>query len=162
MSILIREATESDKPVLHQNFMNVVKAGEAFMHDESTSYEEWELFWFGKGVTTYSAVEEGTIIGSYILKPNHPGVGSHIVNGGYMVAANQQGKGIGALLGNHSLSEAKRLGFTAIQFNAVVATNASAVKLWEKLGFKIVGTNPKAFRHKIQGLVDTYTMYREL
>ncbi len=162
MSITVRKASSSDKTELYSMFMEVVKAGEAFMHNESTSYDEWELFWFGKGVTTYVATDGGTLVGSYILKPNNPGVGKHVANGGYMVADNQKGKGIGVLLGKHSLSEAKQLSYTAIQFNAVVADNTPAVKLWEKLGFKIIGTNPKAFNHQTKGLLDTYSMYREL
>ncbi|MBL4594464.1 MAG: GNAT family N-acetyltransferase [Flavobacteriales bacterium] len=162
MSIVVRKASQSDKTTLYSLFMEVIKAGEAFMHDEFTTYKEWELFWFGKGVATYVAVEEGVLVGSYILKPNNPGVGKHVANGGYMVESNQKGKGIGVLLGEHSLGEAKQLGYTAIQFNAVVAVNLPAVKLWKKLGFKIAGTNPKAFRHKTKGLVDTYSMYREL
>ncbi|NQX97703.1 MAG: GNAT family N-acetyltransferase [Flavobacteriales bacterium] len=162
MSIIVRKANQSDKTTLYKMFIAVAKAGEAFMYDKSTTYKEWELFWFGKKVATYVAIDKNSVIGSYILKSNNPGAGKHVANGGYLVDNNQKGKGIGILLGEHSLKEAKQMGYTAIQFNVVVVTNIPAVKLWEKLGFKITGTNLKAFHHKTKGLVDTFVMHKEL
>ena len=73
-----------------------------------------------------------------------------------------QGQGLGRILVDHSLAQAEREGFLAMQFNYVVSTNAPAVKLYEKLGFDIVGTIPRAFRHRQLGLVDAYVMYRRL
>lgn len=161
-TIQIIAATKEQKPKLFKLFMDVVKDGEAFMHNESTTFEEWNQFWFGNGVSTFVAIKNGTIVGSYILKPNQPGVGSHVANGGYMVNINHRGKRIGELLGKHSIEEAKQNGYVAIQFNAVVSANKAAIDLWKKLGFEIVGTNPKAFKSKTYGIVDTYTMYRGL
>ncbi len=79
-----------------------------------------------------------------------------------MVDPNSQGRRIGETLGRHRLREAKRAGFLAIQYNFVVSTNTAAVRLWRKLGFVIVGTLPKAFRHEELGLVDVYVMHRLL
>jgi ribosomal protein S18 acetylase RimI-like enzyme len=79
-----------------------------------------------------------------------------------MVNPSHQGLGVGKLLCEHSIHFAKDKGFLAIQFNIVVSTNESAVKLWQKFGFEIIGTTPKAFRHKTLGLVDTYIMYKDL
>jgi ribosomal protein S18 acetylase RimI-like enzyme len=79
-----------------------------------------------------------------------------------MVAPDAQGQGIGRVMGEHCLSEARRLGFRAMQFNFVVSTNASAINLWQQLGFKIVGTLPGAFRHPEAGYVDVYVMFRPL
>lgn len=107
-------------------------------------------------------MEGEEIVGSYKLKPNQPYLGNHVVNGGYIISEKHRGKQLGITLGQHSLEEARKMGYQAIQFNAAVSTNIKAVNLWEKLGFRIVGTNPKAFRHKTEGYVDTYTMYREL
>ena len=102
------------------------------------------------------------IFGTYIIKPNQIDLGSHIANCSYMVHPNAQGKGIGKLLCEHSITNAKQLGYQAIQFNLVISTNLGAIKLWEKYGFEIIGTIPKAFRHLKLGLVDAYIMYKEL
>lgn len=161
-SFEITKAVELDKPALFAMFMEVVRNGEAFMHDDATTYEEWELFWFGDDAATYVVKFEDICIASYKLKPNQPGRGRHIANGGYMVHTAYKGKGIGKLIGQHSIQQAKMLGYEGLQFNAVVSTNLGAVKLWESLGFRIVGTNPNAFNHKLLGKVDTYTMFLDL
>jgi GNAT superfamily N-acetyltransferase len=85
-----------------------------------------------------------------------------VANAAYMVSPDARGKGVGRLLGEHSISEARRLGFRAMQFNAVVSTNEPAVKLWKNIGFRIVATLPGAFRHSQRGFVDLYVMFREL
>jgi L-amino acid N-acyltransferase YncA len=85
-----------------------------------------------------------------------------VANAGYMVAAGAQGRGIGRLLGRHSIAEARRLGFRAMQFNMVIATNAPAVRLWQELGFVVVGRSPRAFVHPVQGEVDALIMHRFL
>jgi ribosomal protein S18 acetylase RimI-like enzyme len=109
---------------------------------------------------TYVAVENKIILGTYYIKPNQPGQGAHVCNAGYMVGAQARGKGIGRELCVHSLREAVNLGFKAMQYNLVAATNVYAVKLWKDLGFEIIGTLPKAFNHKARGLVDAYVMYQ--
>jgi ribosomal protein S18 acetylase RimI-like enzyme len=93
---------------------------------------------------------------------NRTGLGDHVANASFMVAPEAHGRGIGRLLGEHCLDEARRRGFAAMQFNFVVSTNAAAVALWKKLGFAIVGTLPRAFRHARLGLVDAYVMHRDL
>jgi ribosomal protein S18 acetylase RimI-like enzyme len=98
----------------------------------------------------------------YKLGPNQVGRGAHVANASYMVSPAAQGVGVGRLLGEHSLAEARRQGYLAMQFNYVVSTNTAAVKLWKKLGFSIVGTLPKAFRHTRLGYVDAYVMYQLL
>jgi ribosomal protein S18 acetylase RimI-like enzyme len=79
-----------------------------------------------------------------------------------MVSPGARGLGVGRGMGEHSLSEARRLGFRAMQFNYVVSTNEPAIRLWQQLGFKIVGTLPGAFRHLEKGYVDAYIMFRTL
>jgi len=101
-------------------------------------------------------------VGTYLLKPNQPGQGSHVANCGYMVARAASGRGIGEAMCRHSLEEARRLGFRAMQFNFVVSTNTRAVALWKKCGFSVVGTVPQAFRHPTLGLVDAHVMHRLL
>ena len=102
------------------------------------------------------------VVGTYILRANQPGSGSHVANAAFMVAPTARGQGIGHAMGEHCLSEARRLGFRAMQFNFVVSTNKGAIRLWKQLGFKIVGTLPGAFRHPQKGYVDVYVMFRSL
>jgi L-amino acid N-acyltransferase YncA len=111
---------------------------------------------------TYVAEENGTILGAYIIKPNHPGLASHVANASYIVSTDARGKGVGKLMGEHSIQQAKQSGYLAMQFNIVVSTNQPAVTLWQKLGFTIIGTTPKGFKHRQLGFVDTYIMYRSL
>ena len=108
------------------------------------------------------AVEGETIVGTYIIKENQIGLGSHVANGFYVIHPDHHGRGIGKMLGLHSLEYARSSGFKAMQFNIVVATNSPAVALWKKLGFRIVGTIPRAFRHSTLGFVDAHIMYQNL
>ncbi|MBX3399773.1 MAG: GNAT family N-acetyltransferase [Gemmataceae bacterium] len=105
---------------------------------------------------------DGQILGAYVVKPNQPGLGAHVANAAYTVAPTARRLGIGRALGEHSLREAKRRGYRAMQFNAVVATNEPAVRLWTGLGFQIVGTLPGAFHHRRLGFVDLLVMFRSL
>jgi L-amino acid N-acyltransferase YncA len=110
---------------------------------------------------TYVAEDEGQIIGTYYLKANQVGLGSHVCNAGYMVAHEAQGRGLGKAMCLDSQERAKSFGFKAMQFNLVVSTNP-AVQLWEKLGFEKVGQLTKAFHHQTLGYVDAFVMYKWL
>jgi len=136
--------------------------GNTYGLDPGMSREEALAYWFGAGTHTYIAEKDGGIVGTYILRPNQLGPGSHVANAAFMVSSAAQGLGVGRKMGEHCLSEARRLGFRAMQFNFVVSTNTSAIHLWEQLGFKIVGTLPGGFRHPNAGYVDVYVMFRSL
>lgn len=155
-------ATEQDWPKLWPLIQTVFQSGESYPYAPETSEEEAFYVFMKSPTETYVALEKDQLLGAYYLKPNQPGLGSHVCNAGYMVAKAARGKGVGQKLGAHSLDAAKKLGFTAMQFNFVVSTNTSAVRLWQKMGFEIVGTVPKGFQHHAHGLVDAYLMYREL
>jgi GNAT superfamily N-acetyltransferase len=119
-------------------------------------------YWFRADTHTYVADAGGKIVGTYILKPNQCGPGSHVANAAFMVALSARGQGVGRSMAEHALQEAHRLGFSAMQFNFVVSTNESAIHLWQQLGFKTVGTLPGAFRHPEKGYIDVYVMFRSL
>jgi ribosomal protein S18 acetylase RimI-like enzyme len=102
------------------------------------------------------------VVGTYILKPNQTGLGSHVSNAAFMVSPSARGLGLGRVMGEHCLDEARRLGYRAMRFNFVVSTNEAAVRQWERLGFTIVGTLPGAFRHRTRGFVDDYVMFQAL
>jgi L-amino acid N-acyltransferase YncA len=159
---MIREANLDDYDAIWEIFEQVVKDGDTFVFDPETPKEDLAKYWLSPGLNTYVFENEGKIIGTYVIKANQIGLGSHIANGSYMVHQEGRGKGVGKRLCAHSLSEAERLGFKAMQFNIVVSTNTAAVSLWEKMGFAIIGTVPEAFRHLKLGLVDGHVMYRKL
>jgi L-amino acid N-acyltransferase YncA len=160
--VTIREATDRDRDAIWEIFRATVAPGDSFVYDPKTPREEAMAYWFAKGTRTYVAEENGKIVGSYILRDNRPGLGNHVSNAGFMVDPAARRSGIGHAMGEHALSEARRLGYRAMQFNFVISTNESAVRLWQQLGFKIVGTLPGAFRHARKGLVDAYVMFRSL
>jgi L-amino acid N-acyltransferase YncA len=160
--INIRLATDSDRDAIWDIFHEVVATGDTYVFDPNTSREEALAYWFRDDTHTYVAEQNGKVVGSYVLRPNRPGLGAHVSNASFIVAKSARGLGVGRGMGEHCLSEARRLGFRAMQFNFVVSTNESAVHLWQQLGFKIVGTLPGAFRHSQKGYVDVYVMFRSL
>ena len=97
---------------------------------------------------TYVATVDDEVAGVYIVHPNKTGRGSHVGHCAYMVDRKFRGHGLGRKLCEHSLVTAKQLGFVSVQFNLVVSSNIAAVKSWQKCGFDIVGTLPRAYRHK--------------
>jgi len=180
----IRLATDSDRDAIWNIFHEVVATGDTYVFDPNTSREEALAYWFREDTHTYVAeqdfvgdavsvpgkltasptgqLQDRHVVGSYVLRPNRPGLGAHVSNASFIVARSARGLGVGRAMGEHCLSEARRLGFRAMQFNFVVSTNESAVHLWQQLGFKIVGTLPGAFRHSPKGYVDVYVMFRSL
>jgi L-amino acid N-acyltransferase YncA len=158
----IRLAREADRDAIWEIFHEVVAAGDTYAIDPDMSREEALAYWSGADTQTYVAESTDRVVGTYILRPNQSGAGSHVANAGFMVAPETRGQGIGRTMGEHCLNEARRLGFRAMQFNFVVSTNESAIHLWQELGFKIVGTLPGAFRHPKKGYVDVYVMFRSL
>ena len=162
-SMKIRPATDADRNGIWNIFHEVVATGDTYALDRNISREDALAYWFAPGTHTYVAEQPAIgIAGTYILRPNQSGGGSHVANAGFMVSASARGQGIGRAMAEHCLSEARRLGFRAMQFNYVISTNTAAIHLWQDLGFEIVGTLPSAFHHPDKGYVDVYIMYRSL
>lgn len=162
MTMIIRPAVDADFAAMWTIFQEVVRPGSTYVFAADTSVEDARAYWFGPGITSFVAEDEGRIVAMYKLVSNHRDRGSHVANASFMVSAACSGKGLGRQLGLHSLQQAKKAGYLAMQFNFVVSTNEAAVALWKKLGFAIVGTLPSAFRHQDLGLVDAYVMSRSL
>ncbi|HSS51445.1 MAG TPA: GNAT family N-acetyltransferase [Thermoanaerobaculia bacterium] len=158
----IRRAVEADFEALWTIFRAVIATGSTYVFAPGTRREDAFAYWFGPGIASYVAEDEGRVIGMYKIVANQRDLGSHVANASYMVDPGYAGRGAGKAMGLHSLREARRAGFLAMQFNLVVSTNEAAVALWKKIGFSIVGTLPKAFRHQGLGYVDAYVMYRFL
>ena len=158
----IRAVTEADRDAVWNIFYETIAPGDTYAFDPKMSREEALAYWFRADTHTYVAEKDSSVVGTYILRPNQLGPGSHVANAAFMVASDAQGSGVGRRMAEHCLGQARRMGFRAMQFNFVVSTNAPAIHLWEQLGFKIVGTLPGAFHHPEKGYVDVYLMYRSL
>lgn len=158
----IRGATDDDFDGIWKIFREVVRRGDTYPFSPETTRDEAYEIWVAAPTATYVAVSDDRVVGTYYIKPNQACLGAHVCNAGYMVAPDVRGRGVGRAMCQHSLSEARRLGFTAMQYNFVVATNEGAVGLWLDLGFEIIGTIPDAFKHARLGLVPAHIMYRPL
>jgi len=158
----IRPVTAADAAAIWRIFQAVVAPGDTYTFTTDTTERDAVAYFLGPGIISFVAEEDNRVIGMYKLIPNHIGRGSHVSNASFMVDPSAQGKGAGRALGEHCLDEARRQGYTAMQFNFVVSTNTAGVSLWKKLGFEIVGTLPKAFRHSTLGDVDAFVMHRFL
>ena len=162
MEVSIRPARNSDHDAIWEILREVIAAGDTYPLDQNISREDALAYWFQRDAHVHIGENDNKTVGSYTLHPNQSGGGGHVANAAFIVAESGRGQGIGRAMGEHCLNEALRLGFRAMQFNFVVSTNQSAVKLWQDLGMKIVGTLPGAFRHPTRGDVDVYVMYRSL
>ncbi len=146
-------------------FSAVVQGGDTYDYPADTTETQAKGYWIAQPpqqVFVALDATSGTVVGTYFMKPNRVGNGSHVANAGFMVCPNARGLGVGRAMGQHAMETAKAQGFVAMQFNLVVSVNTPAVRLWQSLGFKVVATLPKAFKHRQQGLVDAYIMYQLL
>lgn len=158
----IREATPDDFNAVWPIFSAIVSAGDTYAYATDTTREEAFALWFEQPRQTYVAEDAGSILGTYYLKTNQQGPGNHVCNCGYMVAADARGRGLATSMCKHSQQMAVAMGYKAMQFNSVAATNTAAVRLWNKLGFATVGRLPGAFRHPSGEYVDALVMYKWL
>lgn len=158
----IREATEKDFETIWPIFYEIVSAGETYAYPRDTTYDEALNYWFKIPRKTYVVEDNKTILATYYIKTNQYGPGKHVCNCGYMVSSKARGKGLATAMCEHSQAIALELGYKAMQFNFVASSNEGAVRLWNKLGFNIVGHLPKAFLHPTKGYIDALVMYKWL
>lgn len=158
----IVSAEEWHRDPIWEIFREVVAEGDTYAYPPGISKEEGLSAWFHHDVRTFVAMEDGQIFGTYILKANQPGLGGHVATASFMVSASSRGQGIGSQLCIHAMKVAKASGFLAMQFNLVVSTNDTAVNLWKRHGFHVVGRVPGGFRHSRLGYVDALIMHRYL
>lgn len=163
MTLNVREQTENDWPAVWAILKPVFRAGASYPLPQDVDEAGAKVYWIKKD--GYNAVAEdasGTIVGVYYLRPDQGGPGAHICNAGYVISEDGRGKGYAAALCRQSQTQARRMGFTGMKFNLVVASNEAAICAWRKAGLRIIGTTPKAFRHPALGLVDAHIMFKEL
>lgn len=158
----IRAATEEDFDQIWPIFYEIVATGETYAYDRDTTKEQAKAIWLNTPRKTFVFEEDGVILGTYFIKTNQAGPGNHVCNCGYMVSSAARGRGLATQMCEHSQDIARKLGYKAMQFNFVAASNESAVRLWDKLGFETVGRLPMAFNHPRKGYVDALVMYKWL
>lgn len=159
----IRPFAEADWPSLWPLLHDTFASGDTYAFDPRSSEAEILQAWTRTPMATFVACgNDGRIVGTYFIKPNQPGLGSHVCNCGYITAAEARGQGVASALCEHSQAQARAMGFRAMQFNLVVASNEGAVRLWLKLGFAVVGRLPGAFAHRQLGDVDALVMFKTL
>lgn len=161
--MVIRDATDGDWPEILPIFTAVVSEGRTYAYPENLSSDAARDLWMAEPPgRTVVAVEDDAITGTATMGPNRPGRGAHIATASFMVHPDQRNRGVGRALGEHMLGWASEQGYRGVQFNAVVEVNHAAVRLWQSLGFRIIGTVPGAFRHADDGYVGLHVMFRSL
>ncbi|WP_109124888.1 GNAT family N-acetyltransferase [Dyella sp. C11] len=161
-TLSIREIGPDEFTLVWPLFHSVVAAGDTYSYPPDLTFEQARDWWTLPPTRCFIAQREKLVLGCYMLRPNQPGLGDHVANAGYMVSPASRGQGVAAAMCEHSMAQARDAGFTAMQFNFVVSTNTTAVRLWQRHGFRIVGQVPGAFRHAAQGPTDVYVMHRHL
>ena len=147
--IIVRAYREEDLPAMAAIWNEVVEEGLAFPQEDCLSPEEARAFFAAQSRSAVAErVGDGAILGLYILHPNNVGRCGHICNASYAVSAQSRGLHIGEKLVRDCIAAAPAFGFRVLQFNAVVATNTRARRLYEKLGFTQLGVIPGGFRSK--------------
>jgi len=160
--LTIRGARSTDLDAIWSILEPILRAGDTYTLPADMTREAALSYWLSPEHEVFVAEDEGAILGTYFLRANQRGGGSHVANCGYMTAPAATGRGIASAMCVHSLDRARERNFRAMQFNFVVSGNDRAVRLWQKHGFQIVGRLPNAFFHRQLGYTDAYVMYREL
>ena len=160
--MLIRPAMPADDAAIWRVLEPIIRVGETYVLPRDMSRDAALAYWRSPGHAVFIAEDAGAIVGTYYLRANQQGGGAHVANCGYMTAPDAGGRGVARAMCEHSLGEARQRGFRAMQFNFVVASNERAVRLWQRLGFAVVGRLPQAFAHPRLGFVDALVMHRPL
>ncbi len=160
--MVIRDVRPEDWSAIWPFFREIVAAGETYAYDRDMDEAEGRCIWMvgPPGRTVVATSAGGTVLGTANMYRNRGGPGSHVASASFMVDPRHGGRGVGRRLGEEVIAWARRSGFRAIQFNAVVETNAPAVALWRSLGFEVLTSVPEAFDHPMHGYVGLLIMHR--
>ncbi|GAB3083047.1 GNAT family N-acetyltransferase [Micromonospora schwarzwaldensis] len=163
-AVRIRDHVDADWGQVWPIVEGVITAGDTFPYDPGWSAEVAREVWVERppGRTSVAVDPDGVVLGTAKMGANRPGPGAHVATASFMVAAGARGRGVGRALCEDALDWARRQGFAAMQFNAVVETNTAAVRLYRRLGFTVVGTVPESFAHPTLGRVGLHLMHRFL
>ena len=158
----IRPASPNDEEAIAAIVLPTIREGATYTLDPDMTETGALSYWLGPDKTTFVAEQDGDVVGTYYIRANQAGGGAHVCNCGYITSAKATGRGVARQMCEHSLEHARSQGFRAMQFNFVVSTNERAVRLWQSLGFDIVGRLPSAFCHPKHGYVDAFVMHKRL
>jgi GNAT superfamily N-acetyltransferase len=163
-AVSVRAAGDTDWPSIWPFFREIVSAGETIAYDPEMSEMQAREMWRAGPTsrTTVAVGAGGQILGSAHMHTNKPGPGAHVPSATFLVAPAHRGRGVGRALVADALAWARASGYRAIQFNAVVETNAPALALYESMGLEVIGTVPGGFRHPVHGYVGLHIMFRGL
>ena len=156
--MIIRPATPADHTAIWRILGPVIRAGETYPLPRDMTQSVALAYWTAPSHEVFVAEAEADILGTYYIRPNQTGGGAHVANCGYLSAA----RGTARAMAEHSFIQARARGFTAMQFNFVIATNLRAIALWESCGFKTLCRLPAAYQHPTAGYVDALVMFQEL
>lgn len=161
--LTIRPVRHGDEEALTSMVLPVFRAGDTYTVDPGIGAVEALAYWCAPEKTVFLAVDEAACaLGTYYIRANAGGGGDHVCNCGYITAPAARGRGVARAMLAHSLTHARSMGFRAMQYNFVVATNLRAVDTWTRAGFRTVGRLPGAFRHPSEGDVDALVMWKDL
>lgn len=160
----LRKARLEDFEEIYDIFCAVLEEGETYSYTLAEMTPERSLaYWISAaGTQCFVADVNGKVAGVCAVRPNRTGRAGHVANASFIVHPDYRRMGIATAMGNHALKIAKKSGYKAMQYNFVVSINKVAVALWQSLGFKIIGTMPKGFKHAKKGMVDVYIMHQFL
>jgi len=163
MGIVIRPVDPvADSDAVWAMLQPVLHAGETYALPRDWGRQQALGYWMSEEKSVFVAEADGDVVGVYYLKANQRGGGAHVSNCGYVTAAAAQGRGVARAMAEHSFVQARRQGFSAMQYNFVISSNTRAIALWERLGFAVVGRLPRAYDHPVLGPVDALVMHRFL
>ncbi len=158
----LRALDENDWPRVWAIIREVVRARETFAYDPDMTERQAHATWVETPPgRTVVAVDGRHVLGTAKMGPNRAGPGSHVSTASFMVAAGSRRRGVGTALCRDALAWARSSGFAGMQFNAVVESNRAAVQLYQRLGFDVLATVPRAFAHPVLGRVGLHLMYQE-
>ena len=158
----LRLAGPADGAALWDILRPAFRAGDSYAVDRDISQSAALRYWTEGEKTAYLAVRSDQAVGSYYIRPNQPGGGAHVCNCGFVTHLQARGQRVARTMLEHALKTAKAAGYSAMQFNFVLASNAAAIHLWQSYGFAEVGRLPQAFEHPALGLIDALVMHRAL
>lgn len=165
--MFFRRIEERDANALWHIISQVIQTGDTWVYAPDSSREKMLALWFEPEKYAYVCESDpesvdNEIMGTFFFKANQPDLGAHVANAGYMVKPDCRGRGIAEAMCRFSLTEARAVGFKAMQFNIVVSTNEVAIRIWKRCGFEVIGRLPRVFQHQTLGLTDALIMYQWL
>ncbi len=157
--MIIRDVTPDDHGWVWAMLEPVFRSGETYAIDRDISRKDALAYWTGSACYL---IEDDAPLGTYYIRRNQAGGGAHVCNAGFVTTESASGKGVARAMLDHAMSQARQLGYDAMQFNFVLASNTRAIDIWLRAGFTEIGRQPRAFVHPTLGYVDALILHKFL